>query len=316
MLNIKGNLLKIATLAGVACALATTANAEGIGVAWVGKSGMAKRVLAGFEARMSEIAPDMEIVVKRELEDTDQLSGAYGELSDKFGAVVVLRSNGSKWLAKNSASVPTFIGGVNHPPSLGVIENMDSPEGKVTGVTYYLDPLIVLETFSAIKAMDSILFIQQEGHPGSEIDKAGFQSACDELFVTCSFVQIPDSKTLEQTVTDNSGHDGIIIGNQVPLFDDEANFKAAVAAAGQTPILGLNRKISEMGGLATLGADDNKLGGLLADKVVAVMRDGKSIAETPVGTDEQPKLVLNTTTQENLGLNVPAQMVEEAELLQ
>ena len=311
--------IKFGTLL-VACSLFGTiasgpANADGIGVTWVGKSGMAKRVLTGFESRMAMIAPDWTIEVKGELADTSALSASYADFAGRYGGTVVLRSNGAKWLAANQPDRPTFIGAANHPPSLGVIKTVEKPEGNVTGVTYYLNPLTVLETFTAVKELDTALFIHQEGHPGSVIDKQGYEPACEDMFMSCTFVTVSDSSGVSQAIADNPGFDGIIIGNQAPLFDDPHDFDKALMAAGKIPILGLNRNVPKLGGLAALAADDRKLGAMLADKVVAVLRDGATIADTPVGTDEIPTLILNRTTQKRLELSIPRQMVEAAEII-
>ena len=308
-----GMLIAASSLFGILCS--ASAQADGIGVAWVGTSGMAKRVLAGFETRMAALAPDWTIEVNGELADMAALSNSYQDFANRYGGAVILRSNGAKWLAANQPSKPTFIGAANHPPSLGVVKDVEKPEGNITGVTYYLDPLTVLETFTGVKELDSALFIHQEGHPGTAIDRAGYGRACEEMFMSCTFVTTPDSSGVAQAIADNSGFDGIIIGNQAPLFDDRAHFKKALKAAGKTPILGLNSNVPKMGGLAALAADDRKLGAMLADKVSAVMRNGATIAATPVGTDDLPTLFLNSTTQARLQLSIPKQMVEAATII-
>lgn len=308
--------MKAKMIAAMAASLiAGAAMADGIGVTWVGSSGMAKRVLSGFSERMAEAAPDWTIEVNGELADTDALAASFESYAATYGHVVVLRSNGSKWLAGNPPSVPTFIGGENHPPSLGVIENMAAPEGNITGVTYYLDPIVVLETLTAIVPAEKVLFIQQEGHPGSDVDKAGFSLACDDLFLECAFVRIPDSAGLADTIKANEGYGAIVIGNQVPLFDDADNFAAGVEAAGDVPILGLHKQVAALGGLAALAANDRKLGAMLADTVLNVVRDGQAIADTPVGTDTKPTLFLNEATLNTLGLSVPRQMMDVAEVV-
>ena len=52
----------------------TSAFAQDIGVVWSGKSGMTKRVMAGFEQGMKELAPGVKIEVQAELESIDDLA--------------------------------------------------------------------------------------------------------------------------------------------------------------------------------------------------------------------------------------------------
>lgn len=54
---------------------------------------------------------------------------------------------------------------------------------------------------------------------------------------------------------------------------------------------------------------------MLAERVVAVVRDDKTIVETPIGLDPEPILVLNSAAAKRLSLDVPKQMLEAAQLI-
>ena len=99
---------------------------------------MTKRVVKGFEKGMAEMAPDIRIEYHRELASMDSLAQLADKWNKEKDGIVLLRSNAAKWLAKNSPSIPTFIGGCNNPAQLGTIKNLDAPEGTITGVTYFL----------------------------------------------------------------------------------------------------------------------------------------------------------------------------------
>ena len=291
------------------------AAADSIGVAWIGKSGMANRVVSGFQEQMKEIAPELLVDIQKELPDADALTDIVNDFSTKHEGIVFLRSSGSKWLAKNRTSVPAFIGGGNHPPTLGVVENMDAPEGNVTGVTYFLDHTLVMETFVAIAPeVSRLTVITEKGHPGGPIDAEGVRAACDNLFLECSFHEVQKGEGIADIVAE-AETDGFLLGNQAGLYDDETAFKSALEAAGDRPIFSLNRKPVEYGALASMAADDYKLGRMLAERVVAVVLDDKTIVETPIGRDPEPILVLNPAAAKRLGLDVPKQMLETAQLI-
>ena len=302
---------------GVAAAADNVATAtDSVGVVWMGKSGMANRVIAGFREHMSKAAPEFSLEVRKELPDAGAVTKAVGELTSKHKGIVVLRSSGSKWLAKNKTSVPAFIGGGNHPPTLGVVQNMDAPEGNVTGVTYFLDHTLVMETFVAI-APDAtrIAVITQKGHPGGPIDSKGAKAACEKLFLECTFHEVAKGEGVGGVIAAAKDAQGFLLGNQAGLYDDKAKFQAAVKAAGSRPIFSLNKKPVEYGALASMAADDRKLGKMLAERVISVIRDGKSVAKTPVGRDPKPILVLNSSTMKRLKLAVPKQMLKAAKLV-
>ena len=52
---------------------------------------------------------------------------------------------------------------------------------------------------------------------------------------------------------------------------------------------------------------------MLAEQVVAVLRDGQPIAMTPIGRDAEPVLVINPATMTRLGLHAPRQLLAISE---
>ena len=84
----------------------SAANATDIGVAWAGKSGMAKRVTTGFEQGMKEKAPDIKIEYVKELGSIDELAEVAAKWEKEKNGMVLLRSNGAKWLGQNPRPFP------------------------------------------------------------------------------------------------------------------------------------------------------------------------------------------------------------------
>lgn len=286
-----------------------------VGIAYFGKSSQAERTLAGFFERLKEIAPDATTERRTELADVAALGAAVGELAARHDGVIVLRSNGSEWLARHEVPVPAFIAGGNHPPTLGVVMNMDAPEGNVTGVTYFLDHQIVMEIFVAMfpQALDWEVFTLI-GHPASAIDAAGVEAACAALYLTCRMTALATGAELPGAIR-ASNAEAFLIGNQVPLYDDAETFARALEAAGDRAVFALNAKPVELGAVASMAASDHKLGRMLADAVAAVLRDGRPISQTPIGRDPEPMLVMNGAALKRLGIHPPRQMMELSEMV-
>ena len=229
--------------------------------------------------------------------------------------MLVLRSNGAKWLAKNTPSIPTFVGGCNHPGLLGAVNNLDAPEGNITGVTYYLPVRAQFEIFQAIiPNLNSVLLLVEKGHPGAEIDRNGTREAAAELGIKYSEKVCATESDVIAAVKQAQGNvSAIIIGNQALILDATKNI---VAAAGQTPVLAYSKKPVIDGAFGGFAADDTKLGYLLAESVVDVLVNGKAIATVPVKVDPAPGFYVNTTTIEKLGIEIPYETLESATLVQ
>ena len=293
----------------------TAANGADIGVAWAGKSGMANRVTAGFEQGMKELAPDIKIEYQKDLGSVDELAVVAAKWEKEKNGMVLLRSNAAKWLGQNPPAIPTFIGGCNNPNQLGAVKNLQAPEGNITGVTYYLPVDSQFEIFQAIiPDLKSVLLILGKNNPSAVVDQAATKAVCEKLGIKYTEKLC---ETMEDTIKAVDEYKGkvsvIIIGNQALGIDNAENI---VKAAGNTPVLSYSSKPVKAGALGGFVADDKKLGYMLAESVVAVLKDGKGIKEVAVKVDPEPKFYINAKTAEALKIEIPFTILETATVIQ
>ncbi len=297
------------------CCVVSTANAVEIGLVWVGKSGMAKRVVKGFEAGMAELAPQVRIEYRKELASIDALAQVVKKWEGQKSGIVLLRSNGAKWLAGNPLAVPTFIGGCNNPKQLGVVQNFESPEKNITGVTYFLPMDTQFDIFQEIlPEMKSVLLLLGRGNPSADVDREGTKKVCRNLALSYKDVEclvINDALKAVRAV-DNS-QTTVVIGNQSLLFDRADEI---VAAAGDIPVVSYSDRAVKLGALGGFVADDDKLGHMLAQSVVDVLIKGKSIRTIPLKTDPDPRFFVNLKTAEKLGIELPYSVLSAATIIE
>jgi putative ABC transport system substrate-binding protein len=286
-----------------------------IGVAWAGKSGMAKRVAKGFEEGVKELNLDLKIEFRKELGSVDELSTVAAKWQKEKQGMVLLRSNAAKWLAKNPPTIPTFIGGCNHPSQLGAVKNLQAPEGNITGVTYYLPVASQFEVFKAIiPDLKSVLLLLEKGHPSSLIDQEGTKAVCKKLGIRYNEKFSESSAETLATVNRYRGKvSAIVLGNQALIFDDAKNI---VNAAGDTPVLSYSSKPVKVGALGGFVADDTKLGHMLAYSLADVLAKGKTIKTVPVKVDPAPKFYVNANTAQRLQIEIPFHILETATVIE
>ncbi len=282
-----------------------------VGVAWVGKSGMANRVTKGFNEAMKTIAPEIKLEYHEQLNSLDELAVLTEKWKTEKAGMVILRSNAAKWLAKNPPSIPTFIGGCNHPGQLGAVKNLEEPEGNITGVTYYLPIKQQFEIFSEIiPEMNSILLLIEKDHPSSIIDSEGTKKVCSQTGIKYNEQICASTSEAVAAVKAIGGKtSAIIIGNQAVVIDGA---KEILAASGNTPVLSYSSKPAKVGALCGFVADDEKLGNMLAESLVEVLKNGKAIKDVPVKVDLDPKFYVNAKTAEKLGIEIPFAILEAA----
>lgn len=305
-----------AALAGlVSAAFPVSAQPIEIGVAWMGNSGMADRVLQGMSERLAETAPDIKLEIHRAIESEEEFTAIVDRFQMTMPAMVIMRSNGVKYLAKNPPRIPSLFGAANHPGFLGAVENMDAPEGNITGVTYFLDHRAGLQSFtSTLPGVRSFMLITENGHPGSPIDRDGMARACANFKLKCDSVGVGSVDELKQAMADARGKfDAFVLGSQALLID---NAGTVVDIAGSTPVFAFSDSAVKNGALAGLVADDAKLGGLLADSLVDIVKNGKPVRAVPVKTDTDPVLYLNAETLEKTGVQISIEILGSATIVE
>lgn len=285
-----------------------------LGVTWQGQSGMAKRVLDGMEAALSEQAPEIAVEVRGELPDREALAAAVAEFEQTKDGMVVLRSNGAQFLQDRDLPIPTFIGGCNNPMALGVAESLEEPQENLSGVTYYIPAKVKLTTFKRVyPPLERILLLVEEGHPGSPIDAGETEAAAPEMGLAA---EVTSCSTLDDALEAIGGapEDGsIVIGSQALLMDSAGEL---VAAAGERPVFAYSEAPVEAGALAGVVADDSRLGNILGTMVAEVLAEGADIGDIPIQTDPEPTLYLNGPAAERLQLDIPFEILELATIVE
>jgi len=285
-----------------------------LGIAWQGDSHMQDRTSEGLAEVLAREAPQIQVEWRKELPTLGNLEQTALGFQETKDAMILLRSTGATWLGNNPPTIPSFFGGCNDPVMLGAVTDMIEPGGMVTGVTYVLPHHEVLKAFKAVlPGMTSVLMIYQIDHPGGAIDRVGVREACEELEIIF-FEEGCRTHARRQDIIHRHRDkvSAIILINNGVVADFPAE---AVAAAGDTPILGYTRGIVEAGGLAALSADDEKLGRKLGQLVIQVLVEGEDPGTLAVQTDGQPKLHINMDTALRLKIQVSQAVLKTAEIL-
>lgn len=262
------------------------------GVAWIGKSGRAERMLGGLQKALSLKAPHIKLDIRKNLADASVLDDVITEFENSKKAMIILRSSGATVLSKRKLLIPTFVGGINDPVELGIASSMNEPMPNLSGVSYYLPARFRLETLKQIfPGLNKYLLLLQKSHPSSITDHNETEKAASELglFGESIFCENMDN-VLAAVNGFNAENSVIILGSQALIFNNAAEI---VKAADDIPVYSYSENPVMEGALAGLVADDKKLGYMLGKMLVDVLVNGLSIDGLPIQIDEEPRLRLN-----------------------
>lgn len=287
-----------------------------IAIIWDSRSDMPNRVTMGFLARVRTLAPDLEVKQHRQLKDMKEVEQVFRECEVTMDGIVVLRSSGAKFLGTADPKVPCFVGATNNPAELGVIKNLNAPEGNVTGVTYFIPYekrfQIIMSLFPSTK---SVGILVEKGHPSGPIEAKGTEVQCKRLGIAYNEVMADDLNSLIEGAKKFAGKvDLIIISNNRLVMDNITNL-LPILNQTKTPTFSYADAPVKAGAVAGVAADDIKLGGFLAESVVDVVIKGKPISLVPVKTDPDPRISINESMMRSLGLKFPDAILKGAEIV-
>jgi putative tryptophan/tyrosine transport system substrate-binding protein len=291
---------------------APAASAKEVAVIWDTKSAMVRDLMMGFLPEAHKLAPDLKISLHRELPNMDEARKVFQECQLKVDGIVFLRSSGAEYLATVDPKVPCFVGACNNPAELGVIKNLESPEGKITGVTYFI-PYdkrfdVIMKLFPKVK---SVALLAEQGHPSGPIEQAGTRAECEKRGIEYKEVVASNLDDLLKKLNEVGKVDLIILSN-TRLIMDRIGAVLTVANKAKIPIFSFAEKPVKDGAVAGIAADDQKLGVMLAQSVVDVVEKGEPVKSVPVKMDTNPKISVNEAMMKALGLNFPDSIMKTA----
>jgi putative ABC transport system substrate-binding protein len=289
-----------------------------VAIMWVGKSAMTKRVMLGFTREVKKIAPNLQISRSIETASMSEAEGKFRTFEETMDAIVFLRSNGAKYLAKldHPPRVPCFVGGCNNPAFLGAVKNLEAPEGNITGVTYFI-PFekrfdVIKKLFPNVKSVGLLL---EKGHPGSAIDRQGTRQQCEKWGIEYHEVVAKNASELLSGVKEIIDKIDLLILSSTAVVMDSATALLVHTNPAKKPIFSYSEKPANFAAVAALASRDQYLGALLAQSVVDVVVKGKPVSQAPVKMDPEPRLVVNVKMMNALGLELPGKLIANAKLI-
>lgn len=272
---------------------------------------MADSVLKGFTQRMAEIAPGMAINVYPELRNMKDTEDTFRQAEGSSKGIVFLRSSGAEFLAKAAPKVPCFIGACNNPEQIGVIKNLGEPEGKVTGVTYFIPYQkrfdLLTKLFPKVR---SVALLVEAGHPSSPIEQEGTRAECARRGIAYHEVVASNLGQLTKGAQELVGKVDLFIITNTRLVMDNVTSILFITNPAKIPVFSYAQHAVKRGAAAGMAADDTKLGQMLADSVVDVVVRGLPISRVPVKMDASPLVLVNESVMQSLGLALPATMAK------
>ncbi|TDT61347.1 ABC transporter substrate-binding protein [Fonticella tunisiensis] len=240
---------------------------------------------------------------------------AQNFVSEKKDMILAIATPAAQAAFNATKDIPILITAVTDPVSAGLVKSMEKSETNVTGTS---DAAPIEKQFELIKKLvpnaKKVGILYNTSESNSEVQAEQAKKIAPDFgfeIVTSGITNVNDiSQALEALLkkvdvlyapTDN------VIASSMALISSKC-------VEAKIPVIAAEAGMVNSGALATEGIDYYNLGfqtGLAAVEVI----NGKRPQDMPVTTLKDTKLIINTETADKLGITIPQELKDKAELV-
>lgn len=291
--------------------------AKTIGIIQIADHIALERARKGFEDEIKKTNPDVEIISKNANGDLTVVPSIIKSFQDKKVDLIYAIATPAAQGAKNGEKeIPIIFNAVTDPESADLLENLEEPEGNITGVSDYFSIEAQLEEmisiFPNIKNI-GVMFSTNEANSKFQIEElkkaaAGFGLNVVEVGVN----NINDVSTAIKTIEPKIDIFMAITDNTV---SSASTIIAESLKAAKIPSFASEEGPVENGILISAGVDYVDLGKKAAGMASEIL-GGKKVSEVPVAFSTETRKVVNKKTADALGLSDDDNLMKDAKVVE
>lgn len=232
---------------------------------------------------------------------------------DMIFAIATPSALASAQATKDHPNIPVIITAVTDPVIAGIVDSLESPGANVTGTT---DMNPVKEQLALVRELTTgnrVGIIYNSGESNSEVQVVIAKAVAEELGLKLEIKTISNSSEVKAAAESLAGSidafyiptDNTVVSAIDTIID--------VAQAKKLPIVAGESESVKRGAHITYGLDYYNLGYQTGEMAVKILKDGKKPKDMPVESQKQPKLYINLTEANKIGLQIPQELIDKAE---
>lgn len=240
-------------------------------------------------------------------------------VSDGNDLIYAIATPAAQSVAGKTSDIPIVVSAVTDPAESGLVDSNEKPGTNVTGAS---DLTPVSEQIDLLKQLlpdakkIAIMYCSSEDNSILQAELA--QEAAQEAGLEYEIATVSDSNMIQQVTESLIGKVDAIYIPTDNLLAEGMSTVAQVANANNLPCIVGEEGMTENGGLGTYGIDYYELGKLAGQQAVAILNGEKTAAETPIAylPAEQCTLTINKGVADELGITIPADLLESATVIE
>jgi len=210
---------------------------------------------------------------------------------------------------------PVLFTAVTDPVEAGIVETMEAPGGNLTGTT---DMNPVAQQIELIKEfipeITDLGVLYNPGEVNSVVQVDLVKETTAEMGIELHEGTVSNSSEVSLAASSLVGDVDAIYVPTDNIIVSALPSVLNITNQNNIPVFASENGQVRQGAIATLGIDYRLLG-IQTGKMAARVLNGANPAEMPVESSEELKLYLNTKAAENLNLEIPAQVLDRADVI-
>ena len=246
----------------------------------------------------------------------NRLSSQAAELVDRHVAVIVAFDVPAALAAKAATkTIPIVFRSGTDPVKVGLVENLDRPNGNLTGVSVFfaLGPKHVELLHELLPTVNTIALLGNRNNANFQSVVPEIRAATDALKQRLDVLTASTENELEAdfaTMVQNGV--GALIVLPDPFFIGRREQLVLLAARHMMSAIYPSRVFVDLGGLMSYGSSVLDLSQQVGIYVGKILKGAKT-SDLPIQQSTKVELVVNLKTAKTLGLTVPPELLARAD---
>jgi putative ABC transport system substrate-binding protein len=233
-------------------------------------------------------------------------------VGNKVDMIIPIGTNAAQTTAAATKDIPIVFAAVSYPVDAGLVSDLSVTDANITGVT---NAIAIDEIFNLVKTLTPKVkifgFVYNTGEVNavSSIDRA--KEYCDANGFEYRDAVITNTGELQQTAQSLAGKVDAIFTPNDNMVASAMPVLAAEAIKANLPVyVGADSMVQD-GGFASVGIDYTILGKQVARMVKRIAVDNEEILANPVEVVDEYAKLINRTTADSIGIEIPAELLKE-----
>lgn len=228
--------------------------------------------------------------------------------------VFSLTTPGTIEILEQTDDIPVIFSIVTYPAEVGIVQSLLAPGGNATGTRNWVSARQQIDTFlSVYPQARSIGFVHRESEPNSEIQFNEFKTYLDQKGVELVRITSPSAEGLSSSLEESKGQiDAIYSACDTLIQGAGSPIVRKFAGENQFPDFSCGKYDVLSGALVSQVADFNQIGKIAGEQAGDVL-DGIPVGAIDVQSSPKPLTYINLLRAQELNLNVPDSLLNEAE---